>query len=421
MHTGVMPDVLLLEIRRRLTAEPTWQYFIGDGAGWLCPVCSLEVSSPMPSLSGLLGAIRDHLELACPDWHHGGKSLDPAALREKREVAEIRFRIAADPAFQIHDADGGWVCPGCLASLPPAAAGDEHLAGVLAHRAACQELMSWQLHAVAEVATSVHGTPGSSASAGANPAAMMTDAQRELDQARELQLNLMRNPPALPGFHISTFYDSCTELSGDFNQFVQLADGRLAFAQGDVSGHGLRAGMLMAMTNKLVDLFAHQGLDPCQTVVQIHRAMVADLISGRSFITLTYAVLDPASRTLDWVRAGHNPSLVYRAASGTIETLTPSGMAVGFPVPELFQKQLVAERTQLYPGDMFLVFTDGITEAMGPDDEQFGDERLAHLLVAHAGQGPAAVIEAITSGVTAHLRGRAKQDDLSLIVIGVDV
>jgi sigma-B regulation protein RsbU (phosphoserine phosphatase) len=282
-------------------------------------------------------------------------------------------------------------------------------------------LATWQLHSVSDIASSEHATPTPLPTSNSSSPITQTETQREFDQARELQLNLMRHPPELAGFHIATYYDACTELSGDFNQFVHLPDGRLAFSQGDVSGHGLRAGMLMAMTNKLVDLFANQGLSPCQTVVQIHRAMVADLISGRSFITLTYAVLDPSTRTVNWVRAGHNPSLVWRAATGTIESLTPSGMAVGFPVQELFMKQLAEVSTALHPGDLFIVFTDGITEAMGPGDEQFGDERLSALISAHAGQGPAAVIDAIIAGVTAHLRGRAKQDDLSLIVIGVDI
>jgi hypothetical protein len=416
-----MPDTQFVEIRRRLAADPAWQHFVGDGTAWMCPCCGMEVAATPATLPGLLGAIRDHLELACPDWHTGAREVPGATLREQRERAEVRFRLEADPAFRITGSDGSWICPGCLGALPPTTSGDSLFAGVLGHRDTCPTLAAWQLHTVSDIANSVHAIPNRSpATTGAN-AGTQTETQRELDQARELQLNLMRHPPELAGFRIATFYDACSELSGDFNQFVHLADGRLAFSQGDVSGHGLRAGMLMAMTNKLVDLFANQGLSPSQTVIQIHRAMVADLISGRSFITLTYAVLDPSTRTVHWVRAGHNPSLVWRAASDTVESLTPAGMAVGFPVQELFVKQLTEERTLLHPGDLFIVFTDGITEAMGPGDEQFGDERLAAVIGAHARQGPAAVITAIIAAVTSHLRGRSKQDDLSLIVIGVDL
>jgi len=94
--------------------------------------------------------------------------------------------------------------------------------------------------------------------------------------------------------------------------------------------------------------------------------------------------------------------------------------AVGFPGEELFIAKLAEERTQLHQGDVFLLFTDGITEAMGHEDEQFGDDRLHAVIKASAALGPTALIEAIVSAVTAHLRGRAKDDDHSLIVLGVD-
>jgi len=417
-----MAETLLSEIRRRLVSEPSWRYFVGDGSAWLCPCCATSIHAEHATLGSLLGAITDHLELACPAWHAGGQWPTDETLRQRRDQAEVAFRLAQDPAFGISGSDGSWICPGCLQALPKVATSDDRQASVLAHRDVCEALAAWRIHSVAEVAASPHAAAGLRAPSGPAAAPAQSEVQHELGQARALQLHLMRDPPALPGYHIATYYAACTELSGDFNQFVRLGDGRLAFAQGDVSGHGVRAGLLMAMANKLVELFATQGLDSRQTVIQLHRAMTNDLGGGGSgsFITLVYAVLDPVRRLVTWVRAGHNPALVWRAASGAIEVLTPAGMAVGFPGEELFIAKLAEERTQLHPGDVFVLFTDGITEAMGHEDEQFGDDRLHAVIKACAALGPAALIDAIVTAVTAHLRGRAKDDDHSLIVIGVD-
>lgn len=411
-----MADALLDDIRRRLVQDPDWRRFIGDGSAWVCRCCATTVEASQGTLSSLITAIRDHLELACPAWHAGGPWPAADILRKQHDEAELSFRLAHDPSFQVIGEDGGWTCPGCLHQLPKAT---ELYKNVLAHRGTCEPLAAWRIQPLAKIA-SAHGQPAASVAAAAANAPTVSETERELDQARSLQLNLMRHPPALPGFHVATHYQACTELSGDFNQFVHLPDGRMAFAQGDVSGHGVRAGMFMAMANKLVELFGSQGLDPRQTVVQVHRAMVDDLVSSSSFITMVYAVLDPGTLSVTWVRAGHNPVLVWRAGTGEIETLTPSGMAVGFPVQDLFLNGLEVERTQLMPGDLFLIFTDGITEAMGPGDEQFGDERLIEVIKSRAAQGPGAVVDSVVSSVTSHLRGRAPQDDHSLIVIGVD-
>lgn len=417
-----MPESIISKIRDQLLAEPSWRFFVGDGSAWICPCCSATVRAARMTTGNLLRAMHDHLELACPAWHAGNPGPGADSLCELRDEEELRFRLAHDSAFRIEGSDGSWICPGCLQALPHMTTLDERHAAVLAHRQDCAELREWRLHTAAEVSSSPLAGIGFQPVTAGGPAPAEDEIHRELSQARELQLSLMRHPPSLTGFHIATYYEACTELSGDFNQFVHLGDGRLAFAQGDVSGHGVRAGMFMAMANKLVELFAVQGLDPRQIVIQLHRAMVKDLSEGKntSFITMVYAILDLKSNSIVWVRAGHNPALVWRAAKNEVEELTPAGMAVGLPVGEMFMTALKEERTQLAPGDMFMLYTDGIDEAMNPSNEQFGRNRLIKVVQTAARQGPETLVQAIVSAVTAHRCGRAMADDYSLIVIGVD-
>lgn len=415
---GPVDRSLLSDIRSRLLGDESWRCFVGDGHGWICPCCATPVAAQQPTLSSLMRAILDHLELACPSWHQGAAGPGLAALREVQAGEELRFRVAGDPAFAVAGAKDAWICPGCL-QAQAVGVGDQRLAGIMAHRQACAPLRAWQLHPVAEVASSVAALRGPEARHVTAAAPEQDEVQRELAQARQLQLKLMRHPPALPGYHIATYYEACTEISGDFNQFIRLEDGRLAFAQGDVSGHGVRAGLFMAMANKLVEIFASQGLEPKEMVAQMHRAMAADL-GGSSFITMAYGILEPGGRGVDWVRAGHNPALVWRAATGQVESLLPSGMAVGFPAQDQFLRVLTPMRVQLHPGDIFLLYTDGITEAMDPGNVEFGDDRLLALIGRSASAGPDALVQAILAEVAAHRRGRAQLDDYSLIVIGVD-
>ena len=120
------------------------------------------------------------------------------------------------------------------------------------------------------------------------------------------------------------------------------------------------------------------------------------------------------------MRAGHNPTLLHRRASGTTERLLPKGMMVGTPNTGIFRQILVEETTQLEPGDTFILFTDGLTEAMDAQDEEFGDERLVAVIERHAADGPQILIERIFAELEAFRKGRPMADDASLIVLGVD-
>ncbi len=420
------------ELRRRLRTDLAWQGFSGNGRTWTCPGCLRTVQTgPFDDAMAMLTAIRDHLHAACATARTSPLNLQPPhLLRAAIERADTSFHLAHDPAWQGKLGDGRWICPGCLEVQTFQAEGDEALAHVLAHRHACRGLASGartaaEVEAVVVGAAKQEKDSSSDTWMGLRPSDMAAGAETtsaeasELNAVREFQVNLMRHAPEVPGFRIATSYEACTNLSGDFNQFVALSDGRLAVAQGDVSGHGTRAGLLMAIANKLVELYARQYDDPRQVAIQLQRAMADDL-GGRSFLTMAYGVLDPKTRTLSWIRAGHGPALLWRNATGAIENLLPPGMAVGIPMHEAFARSLALAETRFEPGDVFVFATDGFTEAMDQDDEEFGMERMARQLQAAGPKGPDAVISAIRTAVAAHRRDVPVADDQSLLVIAAN-
>jgi hypothetical protein len=412
-------------LRAALVADPAWRRFVGAGEAWLCPECRATVPAAGPGAAGLLQAMHAHLVESCP----GSAPDDGAQLRASHLAAIVRHRLAHDPHWQVRLPGRGWLCPCCLevVAVPvdsELAAGAEAIA---AHLAACADYARGRMAAGARLAEAAEpiAAPATAASgaswmdAAEAGAAVAADRDRDLSRARAVQLALMREAPSVPGYRFATRYESCTEISGDFNQFVALPGGRVGFAQGDVSGHGVQAGLIMAMANKILELYAAQGLGAKEVLAKVHEAIAHDL-GGRMFITMTYAELDPATRQLRWVRAGHNPTLLHRRATGRTERLMPKGMMVGAPSAELFRKVLAEEITVLAPGDTLVLFTDGLTEAMDAQDEEFGDDRLVAVLERHAAEGPQVVVERIFAELKTFTGGRPMADDASLVVLAVD-
>ncbi len=439
MHHSLGPIANDEVLRRLLRTDSAWQGFAGNGRTWVCPVCLQVVhADPRSDALGMLNAIRDHLRDAClsptnlppatqspatrPPATYQPLAIQAATLRRSTlEHADTAFHLAHDPGWQCRVKDGRWVCPGCLEIQDFSGEGSEVLNHVQNHRSHCAGLAAGA-HTTSEVEAVVVGAtvPVSPANEPSSKVIAVTASEAsELEQLRAFQRTLMYHPPTIPGFHFATSYDACTNLSGDFNQFVSLDDGRLAIAQGDISGHGTRAGLLMAIANKLVELFAKLYGDPRQVAIQIQRSMADDL-GGYGFLTMSYGVLDPKTRILSWIRAGHGPSLLWHSATGLVETLQPSGMIIGMPVHEVFARALSLEETQLEPGDIFLFSTDGLCEAMNEHNEEFGMERIAELMASAGALGPDAVIQKIRTAVDAHRDKMPVADDQSLIAIGVD-
>ena len=241
----------------------------------------------------------------------------------------------------------------------------------------------------------------------------------DMIKARAVQAGLMQKPPEVAGFHFAACYEACTDISGDFYQYIRLPDGRVGFAMGDVSGHGVQAGLIMSMAKKTFEIYASMGLSPAETLSRVNDAIARDL-GGKLFVSMVYALLDPTTRTITWARAGHTPSLRYNADDDKVEEIKPPGMVVGMKTGPMFRNSIQEQVTTVRSGDVILLYTDGITETMNLQQEEFGTERLVEVMRRFGSQGAEALVTRIME-IIRHFRGpQPPADDSTLLVLTVD-
>ncbi len=236
----------------------------------------------------------------------------------------------------------------------------------------------------------------------------------ELEVARQLQDDLLPNEaPEIPGYAFAHSYRTANEVGGDYYDLSPLSHGRLALTVGDASGHGIAAGLLMAISN--ATLKTAMEIDPTpRQVAGLLNTTLCRTGDRRAFMTLFYAVLEGATGDLEFVGAGH-PFPLLRRAGGEIVELgrgsLPLGMRSELDLPE--------GRVRLEPGDLLVLYTDGLPEATDPEGQRaFGFDRLKNLLEKPG--TPEEVHSRIVSAFDHHTKGGPLNDDFTLMVVGRD-
>jgi phosphoserine phosphatase RsbU/P len=229
---------------------------------------------------------------------------------------------------------------------------------------------------------------------------------REAKEARAIQQALLpRTSPYIPGFAISGLSVPAGEVGGDWYDFIPFSDGCLGLVLADVSGKGTAAALLMSATRGMLRSLANACGSPAEVLGKLNRLMVEDFPPGR-FVTLVYAVLDPENRTLRFASAGHLPPLLVdgsRALLVETERGTPLGLVSGD-----FSETTV----ELRQGSRLVFYSDGITEAVGQEDKEYGAQRLReHLLKSDA--SPESVLE----DVRRFANGAGLRDDATVILV----
>ena len=232
----------------------------------------------------------------------------------------------------------------------------------------------------------------------------------ELEVARELQRELLpRQAPDTPGYEFAFSYRTANTIGGDYYDFLALEDGRLAVVIGDASGHGIAAGLLMAIANSALKLGFDADPDPARAARLVNRALCRTG-GRRAFMTLFCGVLEPESGRLQFVCAGHPFPFLRRADGG----VTEHG-AGAFPLGIRMEIELELHEAVIAPGDSLLLYTDGVVETLDAAGESFGFERLRE------GLAPGGWSETIHDRVLRELdRFRGDEpvyDDYSLVVI----
>jgi sigma-B regulation protein RsbU (phosphoserine phosphatase) len=232
----------------------------------------------------------------------------------------------------------------------------------------------------------------------------------ELEVARELQRELL--PVAAPdvdGYSFAFSYRTANTIGGDYYDFFPLEDGRLAVIAGDASGHGIAAGLVMAIAGSALKLGFDSDSDPVAVTRVVNRALYRTG-GSRAFMTLFCSVLEPATGRLRFVSAGHPFPMLLRAG-GEILELGKGCLPLGIR----FELDLEALETQIDPGDTLLFYTDGVVETLGPSGETFGFKRLSAALA--SGGSSRAIHDRVLREVEAFRQDEPVLDDLSLVVI----
>lgn len=241
--------------------------------------------------------------------------------------------------------------------------------------------------------------------------------ERDLRTAGEIQQHLRpRDFPAMAEVEIEALYDPSMTIGGDYYDVVRVGPRRWGFAIADVSGKGAGAALMMAECRASLRLCAENEPSPAATLRRVNAAIQPDMRPGM-YIGLFYGVLDLDTHEFSYCRAGHEPPLVLRAAGGEPEALQGEGMALGLDAGVLFDEILEECRITLEAGDLLALYTDGITEACNPQDEEFSRERLAATLQRHGERPLAEVIRTVDRYVRNFCVLAPRHDDRTLLLV----
>jgi len=235
---------------------------------------------------------------------------------------------------------------------------------------------------------------------------------RDLQVASEIQQRFQpAAAPQIAGYELQGISFPCFEVGGDYYDFIQREDGKLVVALGDVSGKGVAAALLMSSLHASVHAQAGTHDSLIKTIGAVNRYLVESFPPNR-FVTLFYAELDPKKGSLSFLNAGHNPPLIVHAG-GTMEQLAAGGLPLGIMTDADFREG----HTKLYPGDVLVIYSDGVSEAVNPNGEEFGPTRLYEVVAHNLDSSAAGIRDRIEAALTKFCQGTPAADDITLVIV----
>ncbi|MBP6786872.1 MAG: SpoIIE family protein phosphatase [Candidatus Promineofilum sp.] len=236
--------------------------------------------------------------------------------------------------------------------------------------------------------------------------------QQELDVAHTIQASFLPDgSPSIPGCSVATYWQAARQVGGDFYDFLPLDDDKWGIAIADVADKGVPAALFMALSRTILRAVAFSHNDPAYVLSRANEIIAREARSDL-FVTVFYGVWDPATERFTYANAGHNPPLLMQP-NGAFQPLLGHGMALGI-LPEVLMK---SHSVALRPGETIILYTDGVTEALNEDYDEFGLERLQVAARDAARQPAAAIVRQITDNIRDHTGQTAQFDDMTLIVM----
>jgi sigma-B regulation protein RsbU (phosphoserine phosphatase) len=249
----------------------------------------------------------------------------------------------------------------------------------------------------------------------------MTEHKKTLALASEVQKSLLpQEKPLVKGLDIAGKNVFCDEIGGDYFDFLWQRDtrkGPISVVVGDISGHGVDSALLMTTARAFLRMRASQPGTISDIITAMNRHLTLDVLKSGMFMTLFYLVIDPVKRNLEWVRAGHDPAIVYDPVQDRFEELKGQGVALGISEASDYKEN---GRSGLTNGQIIAIGTDGIWEAVNKEGQMFGKERFRSIIRDNAKTGANDILHAVYDELNRYTLGQRPEDDITLVIVKVD-
>jgi serine phosphatase RsbU (regulator of sigma subunit) len=241
--------------------------------------------------------------------------------------------------------------------------------------------------------------------------------EEELRIAREVQQRLLpQETPKVKNVSIDTLTITAYEVGGDYYDFFDFNNGHIGFIVGDVSGKGTSAAFYMAEAKGVIQSLSKTFTNPKDLLIRTNEILYESL-EKKTFISLLMATMDCKNQQLSFARAGHCPLLYFNAQEKKSHLLQPEGIGVGMEKGIVFNKTLAEQNIDCHKGDIFVFYTDGLSEARNRNGEEFGDDRLCTIIDENAAMNVSEIKEKIIDNILEFLDGENLADDLTLVLV----
>jgi serine phosphatase RsbU (regulator of sigma subunit) len=241
----------------------------------------------------------------------------------------------------------------------------------------------------------------------------------ELEIARKAQLGMLpREIPKFPMLDIAAFMEPAKEVGGDYYDFIQIASDKLGIVIGDVSGKGMPAALYMTLMKGFLQSQTEEQISPEKILSRINRSFYKTA-ERNIFVSVFYCIIDLSKSEMTYARAGHNPTIMLHSANHQTSLLQTEGMAIGLDKGEVFDRSLKEETISFNIGDVFLFYTDGLTEGRNKALEEFGEERLMELVNQYKNDSAQEILHKIRKSYNKFVGKKEPDDDLTCLVVKI--
>lgn len=242
---------------------------------------------------------------------------------------------------------------------------------------------------------------------------------KELEIARSVQMRFLpQKVPEFPNLEMVSLCQPAMEVGGDYYDFIQLDDCCMSILIGDVSGKGVSAAFYMTMIKGIIKTLARKIKEPAVLLAEANEIFYENA-PRNTFITVIYGIFDLQEKTLTIACAGHNPLIAWKQREKKTKLYNPAGIALGFKHGEAYRASIKEESIAIESGDIFVFYTDGVTEAMNIEHEIFGERRLQDIIEKYSGSPPRQIEERIIEAVRQFSGDEPQHDDFTMVIVKI--